>query len=135
MCDFFKIFSNFLVFFNKRDAPSFIRLKLCSHFGGQYQDLPAQKQTPPLVHNLLLCYPHSFTSKFHLKKNILCPLQFTLKDFSFYSTVFRNYEPLNPTSISNYPLFYIITYNYHLLFLLSDNNIVHANCESQFLKF
>jgi hypothetical protein len=69
-------------------------------------------------------------SKGALKKYFL---SFTVFSNS-YSTIFRTHKPLNPPFISNYSLFYIISYNFHLLFLLFDNNIVNLNCESQFLK-
>jgi hypothetical protein len=74
-------------------------------------------------YNNVLGYPHSFTSK-----RIFSAI------YSFYRTVFCTRSPLYPISISNYSLFYIILYNYHILFLLFNNNIVNINCKSQFLK-
>jgi hypothetical protein len=52
-------------------------------------------------------------------KNILYPLYFLQYSF-LYSF----------TSIFNYSLFYIILYNYHILFLLFNNNIVNINYKS-----
>jgi hypothetical protein len=53
-----------------------------------------------------------------------------LAKFKFYILL----DYLNSTSILECPLFYIIKYNYHLLFLLSNNDIINVNYKSQFLK-
>jgi hypothetical protein len=63
----------------------------------------------------------------------------SLKEYSpsfiiFYNIFVHTHPPLYTTYIFNYSLFYIILYNYHILFLLFNNNTVNINCKSQFLK-
>jgi hypothetical protein len=74
-------------------------------------------QPPTLLSILILSYP------FLPLKNILYFLQFLQYSFSH-----------SFTSISTYSLFYIIPYNYHILFLLFNNNIVNINYKPRFLK-
>jgi hypothetical protein len=71
-------------------------------------------------------YPHWLSLNSIFKKYSLLFIVF----YDFYSIVFL----YSFTSIFNYSLFYIILYNYHILFLLLNNNILNINCKSQFLK-